>query len=126
MAALGSMSGDKAPGPDGFTMAFFSCCWEVVKGDVMKTFHFFHENMCFERSSNGTFIALIPKKKGASELRDYRPISLIRGFYKLLAKVLSIRLRMVIGKAVSDSQHAFVGGRQIIDASFIANEAMDA
>ncbi|WMV49662.1 hypothetical protein MTR67_043047 [Solanum verrucosum] len=29
--------GDKAPGPDGFTMAFFMQCWEVVKTDVTAT-----------------------------------------------------------------------------------------
>jgi hypothetical protein len=28
------MEGDKAPGPDGFTMAFFHSCWAVVKQDV--------------------------------------------------------------------------------------------
>ena len=33
--ALGTLAGDKAPGPDGFTMAFFKHCWEVVKADVM-------------------------------------------------------------------------------------------
>ena len=29
------MAGDKALGPDGFTMAFFKACWEVVKDDIM-------------------------------------------------------------------------------------------
>lgn len=88
----------------------------------MEVFYFFYANMCFEKSLNTSFIALIPKKQGASDLRDYKPISLIGGFYKLLAKVLSLRLRKVIGKLISDSQHVFVGERQIMDASFIANE----
>ncbi|XP_041016198.1 uncharacterized protein LOC121258722 [Juglans microcarpa x Juglans regia] len=33
------MARDKAPGSDGFSMAFFQECWEVVKGDVMSVFH---------------------------------------------------------------------------------------
>jgi hypothetical protein len=33
-----SMDGDKAPGPDRFTMAFFQSCWAVVKHDVMAFF----------------------------------------------------------------------------------------
>lgn len=53
---------------------------------------------------------LIPKKNGASDMIDYRPISLIGGVYKLLANVFSLRLRSVVGKVVSKSQHAFVGG----------------
>ena len=29
--ALSTLNGDKAPGPDGFSMAFWQCCWDVVK-----------------------------------------------------------------------------------------------
>ena len=35
------MEGDKAPGSDGFTMAFFHHCWSVVEKDVMDFFFFF-------------------------------------------------------------------------------------
>ena len=45
--------------------------------------------------------------------------------YKLLAKVLTDRLKKVVGKVVSCSQNAFVEGRQILDASLIVNEAID-
>ncbi|WMV23105.1 hypothetical protein MTR67_016490 [Solanum verrucosum] len=64
---------DKAAGPDGFTMGFFIKCWDVVKQDIMDTFQNFYEHEVFEKSFNATFIALIPKKKGAKELRDFRP-----------------------------------------------------
>jgi hypothetical protein len=37
------MDGDKAPGLDGFSMAFFQKCWEVIKGDFMAVFADFHE-----------------------------------------------------------------------------------
>ncbi|WMV18962.1 hypothetical protein MTR67_012347 [Solanum verrucosum] len=69
-------AGDKAPGPDGFTMAFFIQCWEVVKMDVIATIQNFHSQGYFDKSFNATFIALIPKKMGATELKDFRPISL--------------------------------------------------
>ena len=35
---LKEMEGDKAPGPDGFTMAFFHKCWSVVEKAVMAFF----------------------------------------------------------------------------------------
>lgn len=80
---------EKAPGPDGFPMIFFQTFWEVLKGDIINTMSQFHSNQSFEKSFNATFIALIPKKIGASELKDYRPISLIGGVYKIIAKILA-------------------------------------
>jgi len=45
--------------------------------------------------------------------------------YKVLVKVLANRLREVIGDVVSDSQSAFVKGKQILDGNLIANEVVD-
>lgn len=45
--------------------------------------------------------------------------------YKVLAKVLVNRLRAVMGSVVSDSQSAFVKGKQILDGILIANETVD-
>ena len=52
-------------------------------------------------------------------------ISLTTGVYKLIAKVLAERLKIVLSGAISENQLTFIGGRQITDAILIANEAMD-
>jgi hypothetical protein len=52
----------------------------------------FHEHCQFERSLNATFVSLIPKKHGADQLKDFRPISLVGGTYKIIAKLLANRL----------------------------------
>lgn len=82
----------------------------------------------FERSLNATFLVLVPKKGkrvgGAEHLKNFRPISLVRGLYKLLAKVLTNILKRMVGTLVSDFQHAFVEGRQILNVVLIANEPL--
>ncbi|RVW17787.1 putative ribonuclease H protein [Vitis vinifera] len=65
---------------------FWQFCWEFVKEEVMEMFKEFHEHKTFLKSLNATFLILIPKKGGAEELGDFRPISLLGGLYKLLAK----------------------------------------
>ena len=70
-SALMDMNGDKAPGPDGFTGAFWQFCWEFVKEEVLEMFKDFHERKAFLKSLNTTFLVLIPKKGGAEERRSW-------------------------------------------------------
>jgi hypothetical protein len=48
-----ALNSDKALGPDGYSMAFFQACWDVLKEDIMNVFHDFHTRGKFERSLNG-------------------------------------------------------------------------
>ena len=124
-SALSDLNGDKAPGSNGFPLAFWKFYWDFVKDEFMDIFKDFFERGKFVRSLNTTFLVLIPNKGGAKDLSDFRPINLAEGLYKLLTKVLANRLKKVVGKVVSSSQNAFVEERQILDAALIANEAID-
>ena len=89
---VSGFNGDKLPGPDGFSIAFFQSCWSILKSDNMAVLHNFHEQAVFERSLNVSFLALIPKKADAVEVKDFHPISLVGGIYKIISKVLANRL----------------------------------
>ncbi|KAL4324557.1 hypothetical protein GQ457_11G025030 [Hibiscus cannabinus] len=71
---------------------------------------------------NVSFITLIPKVSNPIDISDYRPISLIGSIYKIIAMILSRRLRQVMDVLISDTQCAFVLGRQIFDGVLIASE----
>ena len=70
------------------------------------------------------FLVLIPKKGNAMDLKDFRQISLVGGLYKILAKMLTNKLKRVLGQVISPSQNAFVECRQILDATVIENEVI--
>lgn len=98
---------------------------KILIEDLMLTIHNFHQNEIFEKSFNATFLALLPKKAGAEELKDFRPINLIRGVYKIISKLITERLKTVTGKLVGVHQMVFLNGRQIEDDALIAYELVD-
>ena len=62
--ALSSLSGDKVPGPDNITMAFWHLCWDFTKAEIMEVFEDFFCLGTFQRSLNSIFLVLIPEKMG--------------------------------------------------------------
>jgi len=115
----------KSPGPDGVSFGFLKDFWDLLQDDLMRFLVEFHRNGKLTKGWNSTFIALIPKVSSPQRLNDFRPISLVGCVYKVLAKVLANRLRSVVGSVVSESQSAFVKGKQILDGILITNEVVD-
>jgi hypothetical protein len=115
----------KCPGPDDVNFGFIKDFWDDMKVDLLRFVYEFHRNGKLLKGINSTFITLIPKKQSPQSLNDYCPISLVGSLYKVLAKLLANRLSSVMSRVISDTQSAFVKGRQILDGIMVANEVVD-
>jgi hypothetical protein len=63
--ALDQMNPDKALGPDGCTIRFYQNCWEIIKSDLRKLILKAQRCSKIGGGTNSSFLALIPKEKGA-------------------------------------------------------------
>lgn len=73
---------------------------------------------------NTPFLALIPKEKGANTFNRFRPISLCNIGYKLIAKFIGNRLKLILSKLIPESQGGFIQGRQIVDNYMLVQAAI--
>ncbi|GKV26314.1 hypothetical protein SLEP1_g35645 [Rubroshorea leprosula] len=119
---VSSCASDKALGPDGFNFHFIKSIWETIEGDIINFLNEFHQNGRLVCGLNVSYITLVPKKKNPTTLQEYRPITMVGCLYKILAKILSNRLKKVIGKIINSSQSAFLEGRQLVDGVLALNE----
>ena len=62
---------------------------------------------------NSTFRTLILKKNNLESFDDYRPISLCNSMYKIIAKILTNRLKRILSDVISEEQFGFLHNRQI-------------
>nr|GEU65074.1 RNA-directed DNA polymerase, eukaryota [Tanacetum cinerariifolium] len=122
--AVWACGADKSPGPDGFSFDFFRKFWSLIGPDLCVAVEWFFSHCAFTRGCNSTFISFIPKVPDPKFASDYQPISLIGSLYKVVTKILALRLSLVISNLISDVQTAFLPNRQILDGPFILNEVL--
>jgi hypothetical protein len=75
-------------------------------------------------ATNSTFLALFPKEKGSSSFDIFRPISLCNVSYKIMAKIISNRLKPLLNSLILPKQGGFVEGRKIWDNIILVQEAI--
>lgn len=121
-AAAFSLGALKAPGPDGLNGLFYQKNWECVKEDICKAVKDFFDGGEFPMTLNETMVALVPKVPLPESISQHRPISCCNYVYKIISKLIVLRLKSFMELLISPNQSAFVGGRQIQDNLVIAHE----
>ncbi|KAF3780109.1 Transposon TX1 uncharacterized protein [Nymphaea thermarum] len=114
--AVWALSSGKAPGIDGFPVEFFRTFWEVCSADVFAFCDEFTSNSVFLKEFNQATCVLVPKRLNPTDVTHFRLISILGTPYKIIAKLLSLRLAPVMPSIINPFQVAFVKGRRLQDA----------
>lgn len=86
--ALFNIRPDRAPGPDGFTGAFFQQFWPEIKTSICDEIQYFFDHGKLKQATNHTNLCLIPKIDAPRKMSDFRPIALCNVRYKIIYKIL--------------------------------------
>ena len=120
--ALFTIDDAKAPRPDGFSPCFFKKSWDVIGEDFCLAMQNFFESGALLKQINHSIIALIPKSANASYALDFHSISCCNVIYKVIAKILAMRLSHALATIISPMQNAFLGGRLMADNIHLVQE----
>ena len=121
--ALAKMARNKAAGISGFSAEFFSFFWDDIGGIVVNYINEAKGGQLFVTHRRGV-LTLIPKKGNQKLLTNKRPICLLDVIYKLIAKVIVIRMNKVIDRLVHRSQSGFMKGRYIGENSRLISDVI--
>ncbi len=115
-AAMDTCNLRSAPGMDGFSNKVIKKFWLFFRYPLVD-----YPNECIRNGKlTGTFktalIKLIPKKGDVTQIKNWRPISLLSCFYKIISKAVNNRLELVIDKLTSIDQKAYSKQRYIQEA----------
>jgi exonuclease III len=115
-AALETCNLRSAPGLDGFNNKVIKKFWTFFRQPLLDYANECVKNGKLTETFRTALIKLIPKKGDVTLIKNWRPISLLSCFYKLISKAVNNRLELVIDKLTSIDQKAYSKTRYIQEA----------
>ena len=99
---------DKSPGPDRLPNKFYKVFSRVVAPILAAVFNKAREAGSLHPRILEGQISVLYKKKKRDDPRNYRPITLLNGDYKIMMRALTARMNEAVVQFVSDPQNGFV------------------
>ena len=114
--ALASICRTSCPGDDGLSKDFYEKFWEIIKVDLVAGLNEAWDDGYLPEHFKEGLIFLIPKVKGiVSDVRQWRPITLLNTIYKIFANMLAKRVKPHLHALINVGQTGFMENRCIID-----------
>jgi hypothetical protein len=114
-----------APGIDGYSYRFINQFWNIFRYPLFKCAEEGLEDNSLPDFFKTAVIKLIPKKADTSRIKNWRPISLLSNFYKIISRLINTRLQAVCDRLLSRAQKGFTKSRQIQEVIINCMETMD-
>ena len=122
--ALDRLPCKKTPGIDGLPKELYTTYWKDIGPLFLEMVHEVQKGK-IPKSLLKAATVLIYKKGDRTKIENYRPISLLNTDYKIIAKILSIRLTSVLRLIIHPDQSGFVRGRSIQDTLYTILDTFD-
>ncbi|CAI5787440.1 Hypothetical predicted protein [Podarcis lilfordi] len=106
----------KAPGPDGFTAGYYKEMKSILVNPLKETMNNILSKGEIPETWKEAFITFIPKQDAdLTQVKNYRPISLLNTDYKIFAGILARRLKCLLSEIIHKDQAGFLPGRHMKD-----------
>lgn len=112
--AQGSFADKKSPGEDGFKKEFYQTFFDLIGKDLLNSYNDSFRTGSLSISQKRGTITLIPKGDiNLTDLKNWRPVSLLNVDNNLLSKLLAKRMEQLLPKLIHTDQTGFISGRYI-------------
>ncbi len=113
-----------APGVDGYSYRFIAKFWRFFRIPLFKCAEQGLEDGSLPDFFKTAVIKLIPKKGDTTMIKNWRPISLLINFYKIISRLINSRLQDFTDRLLSRAQKGFTKSRQIHEVIINCMETM--
>ena len=114
LISIKALKNGKTPGSDGLTTDFYKFFWSDIKSHLLDSYNYALISGQLSIEQRRGILSLIPKKnKNRLFLKNWRPISLLNTDYKIIAKLLALRLTNVLPFIIDEDQTGYIKQRYI-------------
>ena len=114
----------KSPGVNGITKEFIDFFWNDIKDIFIDVFNEILAKEQMSETQRVSAIRIIYKKGDPTEMKNYRPISLLNVDVKIITKALAIRLADALPDIIHNNQKC-IPGRHIVNNIHVVKDLIE-
>ena len=122
--AISSMKNGKCPGIDGLSIEFYKSEWEIIKHEFVLVVKDMFKDFLMCKDMNKGVIKLAPKSGNLHSMNNWRPITMMNVDYKIVAKIITNRIKSLLPLFISKEQFCAVPSKSISQCNNVIRDIM--